>query len=26
VLVATPPVVSLFLRPGRVLATILWIS
>lgn len=26
VLVAIPPVVSLFLRPGRVLATILWIS
>jgi hypothetical protein len=26
VVVATPPVVSLFLRPGRVLATILWIS
>jgi hypothetical protein len=26
VLVAIPPVISLFLRPGRVLATILWIS
>jgi hypothetical protein len=26
VLVAVPPVVGLFLRPGRVLATILWIS
>jgi hypothetical protein len=26
VLVAIPPIVSLFLRPGRVLATILWIS
>lgn len=26
VLVAMPPVVGLFLRPGRVLATILWIS
>jgi hypothetical protein len=26
VLVAIPPIISLFLRPGRVLATILWIS
>jgi hypothetical protein len=26
VLVAVPPVIGLFLRPGRVLATILWIS
>jgi hypothetical protein len=26
VLVAMPPVIGLFLRPGRVLATILWIS
>jgi hypothetical protein len=26
VLVAIPPVIGLFLRPGRVLATILWIS
>ena len=26
VLVAIPPVIGLFRRPGRVLATILWIS
>lgn len=26
VLLATPPVIGLFLRPGRVLATILWIA
>jgi hypothetical protein len=26
VLLALPPIISLFLRPGRVLATILWIS